>query len=431
MACRDLAEPRFPACASGHGATMQTIGRDLTLALFREGYALLPNRRRQLGADVFGLRLLGRPAVALCGVEATQRFYDEDLFVRAGALPEPVRHTLTGDRTVHAMDGAAHRRRKEMFLALREPTQVRALLQEVEAEWEQAAARWAQQPQVALFDAAAQVILRATASWAGVPLAESHSPTAARDMVSMVDGFGSPGPRHARGRLARRRAERRLESVVLRMRVGRDSPPAGSMFERVLHHRDEDGELLDARLVAVEMLNVLRPTVAVAWFLAFSAHAMHRWPENRRRLREDDAWALAFAHEVRRFYPFAPFMGARTRRDVRWDDDEVAEGTLVLLDLFGQNHHPALWKEPYAFAPQRFLDQAPGMFDLVPQGGGDPATGHRCPGEDITVQVLKTLAPRLARLEYDVPDQDLSIPLARIPTRPRSGVVLGNVRAGG
>jgi fatty-acid peroxygenase len=411
---------------------MQTIRQDLTLALFREGYALLPNRRRQLGADVFGLRLLGRPAVALCGVEAAQRFYDEDHFVRAGALPEPVRHTLTGERTVHAMDGAAHRRRKEMFLALREPARVRALAREVEAEWDAAVARWAEQPQVTLFDAAAEVVLRATASWAGVPLVESREPEAARDMVSMVDGFGSPGPRHARGRVARRRAERRLESVVLRMRVGRDSPPVGSMFERVLHHRDLDGELLDARLVAVEMLNVLRPTVATAWFVAFSAHALHRWPEHRRRLREDDdAWALAFAHEVRRFYPFAPFMGARARRDVAWDGDEIAEGTLVLLDLFGHNHHEALWKEPYAFSPERFLDHPPGMFDLVPQGGGDPATGHRCPGEDITVQVLQALAPRLARLEYDVPDQDLSIPLSRIPTRPRSGVVLTNVRAGG
>ncbi|MGH3314544.1 MAG: cytochrome P450, partial [Nocardioidaceae bacterium] len=395
---------------------MQTIRQDLTLALFREGYALLPNRRRQLGADVFGLRLLGRPAVALCGVEAVQRFYDEDLFVRAGALPEPVRHTLTGERTVHSMDGAAHRRRKEMFLTLREPTQVRALLHGVEAEWDAAVARWAQQPQVTLFDAAAEVILRATASWAGVPLADSRAPAAARDMVSMVDGFGSPGPRHARGRVARRRAELRLESVVLRMRVGRDSPPAGSMFARVLHHRDEDGELLDARLVAVEMLNVLRPTVAIAWFLAFSAHALHRWPEHRRRLQEDDdAWAPAFAHEVRRFYPFAPFMGARARRDVGWDDDAIAEGTLVLLDLFGHNHHEALWMEPYTFAPDRFLDHPPGMFDLVPQGGGDPATGHRCPGEDITVQVLNALSPRLARLEYDVPDQDLSIPLSRIP----------------
>jgi hypothetical protein len=30
-------------------------------------------------------------------------------------------------------------------------------------------------------------------------------------------------------------------------------------------------------------------------------------------------------------------------------------------------------------------------------------------------------------VRYDVPEQDLSYPLSRIPTRPRSGVVVENV----
>ncbi|GAA3114722.1 hypothetical protein GCM10017687_29810 [Streptomyces echinatus] len=64
----------------------------------------------------------------------------------------------------------------------------------------------------------------------------------------------------------------------------------------------------------------------------------------------------------------------------------------------------------------------------MPQGGGDPAVHHRCPGEDVTLTVLETLAPRLAALRYDVPAQDLSIPLKRIPTAPRSGFVMTCVR---
>jgi fatty-acid peroxygenase len=108
---------------------------------------------------------------------------------------------------------------------------------------------------------------------------------------------------------------------------------------------------------------------------------------------------------------------------------------MVLLDLYGQNHDPALWGDPYAFRPERFLTQDGvvreiGAFELVPQGGGDPRTGHRCPGEQITVGLLSALAVRLARLDADVPDQDLSIPLHRIPAKPRSGVVL-RVRGGG
>ena len=40
------------------------------------------------------------------------------------------------------------------------------------------------------------------------------------------------------------------------------------------------------------------------------------------------------------------------------------------------------------------------------------------------VAMLRALAVRLARLDYEVPDQDLAISLRRIPARPASGFVL-------
>jgi fatty-acid peroxygenase len=61
------------------------------------------------------------------------------------------------------------------------------------------------------------------------------------------------------------------------------------------------------------------------------------------------------------------------------------------------------------------------------QGGGDPRTGHRCPGE----QVVVALSVELARLEFDVPDQDLDISLRRIPARPADGVLLRVRRTSG
>jgi fatty-acid peroxygenase len=97
---------------------------------------------------------------------------------------------------------------------------------------------------------------------------------------------------------------------------------------------------------------------------------------------------------------------------------------MVLLDLYGQNHDPDLWPDPYRFDPGRFLDREPAPDELIPQGGGDARTGHRCPGEDVTVALLLTLSTRLARLDYEVPDQDLTISLRRIPARPRSRFVI-------
>lgn len=65
------------------------------------------------------------------------------------------------------------------------------------------------------------------------------------------------------------------------------------------------------------------------------------------------------------------------------------------------------------------------------QGGGDPRTGHRCPGEQIVVALLAALSVELARLEFDVPDQDLDISLRRIPARPADGVLLRVRRTSG
>jgi fatty-acid peroxygenase len=182
-----------------------------------------------------------------------------------------------------------------------------------------------------------------------------------------------------------------------------------------------DGELLDPRTAAVELLNVIRPTVAVCWFVAYAGHALHRWPHYRHALRAGGDYAVAFAHELRRFYPFAPFIGGRAVRDLTWEGEQIPEGALVLLDLYGQNHDSRWWPDPYRFKPGRFVNREIGAFDLVPQGAGDPHTGHRCPGEPFTVAILAELCTRLAHLDYQVPKQDLTISLSRIPARPRSG----------
>ena len=103
----------------------------------------------------------------------------------------------------------------------------------------------------------------------------------------------------------------------------------------------------------------------------------------------------------------------------------------MLLDLYRQDHDANLWPQPYSFDPERFLNREPAPDELVPQGGGDARTGHRCPGEDVTVALLATLAGRLAELDYEVPEQDLTISLRRIPALPRSRFVMRLVRPGG
>src|SRR4051812_2596422 len=394
------------------------------LQLLTKGYGWLPDKRRQLGRGTVPTRLGGLKVLGIEGPEAARFLYDEDHVRRSHALPEPVQGTLFGKGAVHSLDGEMHRVRKSMFIGLlmREDG-IASMVAEVTAAWDDAARDWAGRDRIVLFDEAARVLAGSVTRWAGVPVTDDEVPALARDLVALVDGFATGGPRHFRARRARKRREAGLAALVGGVRTGTATVDGGSAVEVVAQHGDADGQLLEPRVAAVELLNILRPTTAVAWFVAYSAHALIRWPENRKRLADGDAaFAEAFAHEVRRFYPFAPFIGGRAARVVEFDGERIPHNAMVLLDLYGQNHDAALWEDPYAFRPERFLTpeghgREIGEFELVPQGAGDPRTNHRCPGEQLTVALLSALAVRLARLEFEVPEQDLSISLRRIPAR--------------
>ncbi len=395
-----------------------------SLALLTKGYAWMPDLRRARGLRAAGTRLGGLPAVGIEGPEAARFLYDEDHVHRSHAIPEPVQGTLFGKGAVHTLDGEAHRVRKAMFVAvLMDGAGITALVERATTEWDAAAREWASRPQVVLFDESASVIAGAVTRWAGITVPQEEVPALSRDLLAMVDGFATGGPRHWRARQARGRRQQWLARVVEQVRAGETPAPPGSVLQVVAGHRDADGRLLDPRVAAVELLNVIRPTTAVAWFAAFSGHALARWPEYRARLAAaDPAFAEAWAHEVRRFYPFAPFIGGRAPQRLEFGGQTIPRNAMVLLDVYGQNHDPLLFPEPYEFRPQRFLGRPIGEFDLIPQGGGDPRTGHRCPGEQITVALLGTLVQRLARLDHRLPPQDLSIDLGRIPAKPASGV---------
>ncbi|WP_231953550.1 cytochrome P450 [Actinoplanes derwentensis] len=367
-------------------------------------------------------RVLGRPAVGICGPEAARFFYTPGHLDRSSALPGLVVRTLFGRGAVHTLDGSAHRHRKTLFTALLLDGDGAARLAELAGrEFDVAAARWRGGPPVRLLDESARMIAAAVARWVGVPEDDREIDALARDCLAMVDGFATVGPRTARALLARETQERRLSKIIASVR---SQPVTKSPLSIVAHHRD-DGELLDPRTAAVELLNIVRPAIAVAWFVAFAGHAMDMWPRHQSRLRAgDDEYTKAFAHEVRRFYPFVPFLGGQATRDLFFQGEPIPAGTLVLLDVYGQNHDPELWPDPYTFDPRRFLGRESGEFDLIPQGGGDPRTGHRCPGEQVTVALLGTLARRLAELDHYLPPQETAIDLSRIPARPRDRITL-------
>jgi fatty-acid peroxygenase len=60
---------------------------------------------------------------------------------------------------------------------------------------------------------------------------------------------------------------------------------------------------------------------------------------------------------------------------------------------------------------------------FVPQGGGRPETGHRCPGEGVaTALLVETTRALVQRGSTSVDLADLSWSHRRMPTRPATGV---------
>jgi fatty-acid peroxygenase len=411
---------------------------DATLALLRRPYDTLPALRRAQGGSA-EVRLLGERALVVGGADGARLFYDGSLMRRAGAVPRPLQRTLFGDGPVHALDDEMHRQRKEMFVrAVADPVAVTELAEAADQAWGRAVARWVGAPQVVLFDEAVAVLTDAVCRWAGVPLTSGEAPRRAHDLAAVVDGFGRLGAAHVRARRARRRLERWAGDVVRATRDDRLHPPAGSVLAAVTTHRDADGTLLDEGTAAVELLNVLRPTVAVAWFVVAGAVALHDHPAWRSPAAQGDPAVLeALAHEVRRTHPFVPALAARARSRFAWQDPSgqsrtVHAGQLVVLDVEGTDHDAERFPEPGSFDPGRWLDDAgrfvgPDPFSYLPQGGGDVSRGHRCPGERATVALLAGALRVLATLSYELSEQDLRVDRSRLPTRPASGVVLTDV----
>lgn len=403
---------------------------DETITLLREGYLFIPNRCKALDSQVFETRLMGKEVLCLSGYEAAELFYDNDRFERKNAAPKRLQKSLTGEGGVQSLDNAAHRNRKAMFLSLMTPANLGKFVGSLNKEQERASLQWKGAKTVNLFDEAQEIYCRASCDWAGVPLEDSEARHRSEDMGKMVDGLGSIGYRNYRGRFARKRSEAWMIGIVNQVRGKKLTAPKGTALEVMAWHKDQNGKLLDAKIVAVELLNIVRPITAIATYVAFMALALHENPQYRKSLRRGkDGDYQAFVQEVRRFYPFTPFILAKVRKDFDWEGHHFPKEKSVLLSAYGVDHDPKLWNQPEQFHPQRFKSWGGDKFDFIPHGGGDYLKGHRCAGEQLTIQAMKaTLKFLVNDISYDVPSQDLDFSLSRIPALPESGFVMTNVK---
>lgn len=398
--------------------------------LYHEGYLFIKNRTDQLHTDLFTVNLLAQKVICIGGSEAAELFYNPDLFLRNGAAPKHVQKTLFGENAIQSMDGKEHLARKAIFLSLTSEECQTKLANLVQQALLASVKGWEDAGRVTVFHEAKNVLCRAACQWAGVPLEDSEIGSRAEDFSAMIDGFGAIGPRYLKGKIARDRTENWIGRIIDDVRSGKlkSEPDSGLSVMAML--RDTNKIPVDTGMAAKELINLIRPIVAIATYIAFTALALHEHPEWKEKLMsEDEKAAEMFIQEVRRYYPFTPFLGARVKKDFLWKQCEFKKGMLVLLDVYGTNHDERLWDDPNLFNPSRFKNKAVGPYEFIPQGGGNPATGHRCPGEGIATEVMKTFLNFFVNdIHYEVPAQDFSFSLDRIPTRPKSGFIITGVK---
>ena len=405
---------------------------DSTLGILFNGYEYFLKKFNKSGKKLIKTRLLLRKTIVMRGPEASKLFYDQSKFKRKGAVPERFKKTLFGKGGVQGLDNAAHIERKALFMNLMSQESIGKLQGYFRDTLDVYLSDWEKRSRIILFGEMEKVLTQASCMWAGIPLQEDEITLRAKQLSRMIDGSGAIGIRHYRGRWARKKTEIWIEELVKaeRRQCGNAQTQVhDSILRKFSLYRNSQDMLLDQSVVAVELLNLIRPIVAIARYIIFLTQALHENPKYPDLLEKSGPnLKLAFVQEVRRFYPFFPYAAAVVKKSFFWDKTYFEEGRRVLLDLYATNRDPEIWQAPSDFKPERFRDWNGSPHDFIPQGGGDHYINHRCAGEWITINIMTdTLDFLLNKMEYNLPPQNLTIDMARIPALPKSRIIFENV----
>lgn len=397
-----------------------------------EGYLLLSELRKEANAPVVKARLLNKEVIAIYGKEAAKKFYDPRNFKREGAMPKIVLKTLFGENGVQTLDGQAHEHRKTIFMDLMTPKRMEEYHRILDKNLTQKLDR--QQGQFELFDLAKDVLFRSICEWAGIDLSQltkKEVDQLAEYQISMISSAVTNPATHIKGIDNRKKSEKWAQSLIENARI---NPVAGKedvALYAFAKATDDHGELLPIDVAAVELLNVIRPTVALTVWIALMGHALFSRPDIYQRLHaEFDQLQDSFIQEMRRYYPFFPMLPAFAIQDVEVDGYLIPKDSWVVLDLYGTNHDDRMIETPEVFRISRYLGKEKHIsydeeYEMIAQGGGEFKTMHRCAGEWITLHTLRVFSDQLVnKYQFSIPEQDWSIPMNQFPTYPKSRALL-------
>ncbi len=161
----------------------------------------------------------------------------------------------------------------------------------------------------------------------------------------------------------------------------------------LLGARHEDGSVMSAQELRDELMTALvagHETTAsqLAWAferLARESRVVQRL-EGELDAGDSDEYLTATINEILRLRPVLPGAEPRlTKQPVEIGGFRYPAGVALVASVFLVHHDPDIYPEPYAFQPERFLEQSPDAYTWIPFGGGR----RRCLGASFALQEMK------------------------------------------
>jgi cytochrome P450 len=147
-----------------------------------------------------------------------------------------------------------------------------------------------------------------------------------------------------------------------------------SMF---LSARHSDGSPMSDQELRDELMTLLvAGHETTASELAWAFERLPREPAVLKRLveavdGEDEAYIVATVQEVLRSRPVLPNAEPRlVMEEIEIGGWRYPTGCCLAVNAYLVHHDPAIYPDPYAFRPERFLDESPGTYTWLPFGGG-------------------------------------------------------------
>jgi cytochrome P450 len=351
--------------------------------------AFLQDCRRRFG-DSFSVRFLGfeRPMVLISDPEAIKALYREP----SHGLPPGrniILEPIVGSKSLLIQQGAEHLSRRRLMLPPFHGERMRSYEQAMSEIIDAEIDSWTLGEEFPIHSrmqaVTLEVILRLVFGISSGPRLErlremlstvlTETATPGRQVLGLaLQRFGGRGM-FAQFETQLREVDELLFAEIAEHRQRPDLAEREDILSMLMTAELEDGTRMEDQELRDQLMTLLlagHETTATA--LAWTFDLLLRHPTELGRLRDslaagDEDYLRATITESLRLRPVIPLAGRRLAKDLVADGMTLPAGTDVTPAIWLTHTRADVYPEPFAFRPERFLEEGPDTYAWIPFGG--------------------------------------------------------------